>query len=307
MKVRKVGLFFMVIFFIAGVGLAYLTAGRTEVPVSGSDALYQKIEEQKSNYEWKAEDARIDSVWKKTPGIIGRSVDVEASYLKMKEKGKFDPKLLVFKLVKPKVSLSDLPPSPIYRGHPEKPMVSFLINVSWGEEYIPDMIETLNKHQVKATFFIDGAFAQKFNELVQMIEEEGHTIGTHGYNHKDMGRMTKEEARNNLEQADEWLFALTKTKVKYFAPPSGSYNMAAVEAAHEMGMETVLWTVDTIDWKKPTQDVLVNRVMGRIHNGATILMHPTEVTADSLPDLIESIKKENYRIGSLPTLLSEER
>ncbi|SFK27911.1 probable sporulation protein, polysaccharide deacetylase family [Halobacillus dabanensis] len=306
MSFRIVGLLFICLSFFTGLGLAYLTVNEA-VTVNKDDSLYQKIESEKSNYEWEAEDAKIDSVWKKTPGIVGRTVDVEASYKKMKKEGNYDPKLLVYKLVRPKVSLEDLPASPIYRGHPEKQMVSLLINVSWGEEYIPDMVEILNKHQVKATFFIDGAFANDFTHLVQMIEEEGHTLGSHGYKHKDMAQMSKQEARNNLEQANDLLFALTKEEIKYFAPPSGSFNTGTVEVADEMGMETILWTVDTIDWKKPTKDVLISRVMNKIHNGATILMHPTQVTVDSLPVLIEKIKAKEYKISSLPKLLSEER
>lgn len=283
-----------------------MTVGEA-VTVNKDDSLYQKIESEKSEYVWEAEDAKIDSVWKKTPGIVGRKVDVDASYKNMVKEGSYDPQRLVFKLIKPKVSLEDLPASPIYRGHPEKEMVSFLINVSWGEEYIPEMVEILSEHQVKATFFIDGVFADKFTHLVQMIEEEGHTLGSHGYNHKDMRAMSKQDAKVNLEQADDLLFALTKEKIKYFAPPSGSYNSEVVEAADEMGMETVLWTVDTIDWKKPTKAVLISRVLDKVHNGATILMHPTQVTVDSLPDLIKQIKGKGYKIGALPKLLSEER
>ncbi|MCA0983279.1 polysaccharide deacetylase family protein [Halobacillus yeomjeoni] len=307
MRLRVVALWSVLIFICLGFGLAFMETQQQLSPVSKTTDLYEVIESRKAQYEWKPENARIDSVWKKTPGIEGREVDVDASYKKMKKKGKFDPKLLVYKSIKPERSMEDLDPSPIYRGNPKKEMVAFLVNVSWGEEYLPGMLKTLADKQVKANFFIDGAFAEKFTDHVQMIEEQGHLIGSHGYKHKDMGRMSKEQAKLNLEQADDLLFALTKTKIEYFAPPAGSYNQGTVEAAHDMGMETILWTVDTVDWKKPTTDVLIERVMGKLHNGATILMHPTQVTEKSLPALIDAIRQEGYRIGTLPTLLSEER
>ncbi|MBA2174061.1 polysaccharide deacetylase family protein [Halobacillus locisalis] len=294
-------------FFFLGIGLAFYTNSAEEMPVYKADELYEEIKESKPTYEWEAKDATLDSVWKKTPGINGRKVDVEASYEKMKENGEFDPKRLVFKTVSPKVTMEDLPISPIYRGNPEKEMVSFLINVSWGEDYLPGMIKTLSEKNVKANFFIDGAFARDFTDLVQMIDEEGHTIGSHGFGHKDMGRMSKQQAIVNLETANEFLFALTKQKISYFAPPSGSFNSATVEAADELGMETILWTVDTIDWKKPTKDVLIERVTNKVHNGATILMHPTQVTENSLSALIDQIREKGYRIGALPQLLSPER
>ncbi|UOQ43010.1 polysaccharide deacetylase family protein [Halobacillus salinarum] len=293
-------------FFLLGVSLAFISMNDQTQTTSGTDDLYEEIISNKAKYEKPAENAVIDKVWKKTPGIEGRAVDVQASYNKMKKDGVFNEKMLVYKRVKPDISLEDLPSSPIYRGHPDKNMVALLINVSWGEEYIPDMVKIFSKYHVKATFFIDGAFASKHKELVQMIEDEGHTIGSHGYLHKDMAQMSENQAEINMEKANEVLYALTNKKVKWLAPPSGSFTMNTVIAADKLGMETILWTVDTIDWKQPTKQVLLQRVLGKVHNGATILMHPTQVTVDSLPELIEQLKK-NYRIGSVPTLLSENR
>src|SRR5690625_6887363 len=69
-------------------------------------------------------------------------------------------------------------------------------------------------------------------------------------------------------------------------------------------METILWTVDTIDWKNPSVSVMINRVMGNIHPGATILMHPTESVAQGLENLIDEMKHEKYKIGTIEDLLS---
>lgn len=102
----------------------------------------------------KPQDAYIDRVWKKTAGRNGLEVNIEKSYEKMKETGIFDESKLVFDQISPEVSLMDLDGSPIYRGHPEKDMVAFFINVSWGEEHIPEMLRILKENQVKATFLL---------------------------------------------------------------------------------------------------------------------------------------------------------
>ncbi|NAP01404.1 hypothetical protein FRY77_36290, partial [Halomonas sp. MG34] len=101
-----------------------------------NNALYKEIEKQAKAYEEEPIDPYIDDVWKKTPGRNGLEVDVTKSYERMREKGEFDDALLVYKQIAPKVSLEDVPSSPIYRGNPEKEMVSLLINVSWGTEYV---------------------------------------------------------------------------------------------------------------------------------------------------------------------------
>lgn len=120
-----------------------------------------EIEEKSKEFEQPPVDAYIDDVWKKTPGRNGIKVNIDKSYEKMKDKGVFDESLLVYKEIPPKVKLADLQASPIYRGHPEKEMVSFLINVSWGTEYIPDILKTLNDHKVKATFLLKESGQKK--------------------------------------------------------------------------------------------------------------------------------------------------
>lgn len=72
-------------------------------------------------------------------------------------------------------------------------------------------------------------------------------------------------------------------------------------------MKTVMWTVDTVDWKKPTPETLINRVISKIDNGSIVLMHPTEATAKSLNRLIALIKEKELKIGTVSDLMNEER
>lgn len=121
--------------------------------VFAQDNLYEEIQKHAKQYEIAPQNAMIDKIWKATPGYNGRQVDMEASYNNMKKLKKFDQKHLEFKEVSPSVHLEDLSPAPIYRGHPNKKMVGLTINVAWGNEYLPRILEILKKHDVKATFF----------------------------------------------------------------------------------------------------------------------------------------------------------
>ncbi|MFG6148866.1 polysaccharide deacetylase family protein [Halobacillus sp. B23F22_1] len=278
----------------------------SSIPTSTTSSLYNTIKEKQNDYYIPPEDARIDKVWKKTPGLNGKKVNVDESYQNMKKDGKFIENKLIYEPVSPKTSIDDLPPSPIYRGHDQKDMVSFLINVSWGEEYIPDILKILSDHDVKANFFIDGAFAQRHKQLVTMIAEDDHIIGSHGYNHPDFSKMDAASTEENLQRTNNILKAFTDNEIEWFAPPSGSFSNITVTTADKLNLETILWSVDTIDWRKPTKEVLIHRVTTKVHNGATILMHPTEVTLLSLEDLITQLK-EDYKIVDFPQLISEKR
>jgi len=282
-------------------------SNRIQQAAKTEDDLYKEIETKSVKYAKVPEDAKIDRVWKKIPGRNGLKVNVDKSYKQMKEEGTFDPSLLVYDQVEPSVTLNDLPAEPIYRGHPEKQMTALLINVSWGKEYIPTILNELKENNVKATFFIEGKWAKEHSDFVKMIDEQGHTIGNHAYNHPDMAHLSKKEAAKQIQQTNEIIEAITGEKPKWFAPPSGSYNDQVVSAADKMDMQTILWTVDTIDWKNPTVSVMVNRVKKKVHPGATVLMHPTSSVAQGMDLMIRAIKEEGYQIGTIDTLLSKKR
>lgn|SRR5699024_5253974 len=122
-----------------------------------------------------------------------------------------------------------------------------------------------------------------------------------------MARLNNQEIETQIKQTNEILTAITGETPTYFTPPSGSFKDEVVKIASEEGMETILWTVDTIDWKKPSVSVMINRVNDNVHPGAIILMHPTPVIAEGLDELITLLKDKDFRLGRLDTLLSTER
>ncbi|SFA76842.1 probable sporulation protein, polysaccharide deacetylase family [Lentibacillus halodurans] len=271
------------------------------------DSLYDEIRTKSENYEEAPQNAVIDKVWKKMPGRNGVKVNVDKSYEQMKKNEVFDETLLVYEQIPPEITREDLPAAPIYRGHPDKDMVALLINVSWGTEHIPVILNILKEHNVKATFFIEGKWAMENTDYVKMIHEQEHVIGNHAYNHPVMSRLARQDMIEQISQTNEILEAITGETPKWFAPPSGDYNDQVVETADEQNMETILWSVDTIDWKNPSVSVMMNRVNNNIHPGATLLMHPTSSIVEGLDSLIKSIKEKGYKIGTVDTLLSAER
>ncbi len=265
-----------------------------------------EIQTKAKRYEIPPQDAVIDRVWKAIPGYNGLKVNVEASYQNMKKDGTFDKRKLVYEQISPKVHLKDLPPEAIYRGHPEKPMVTFLVNVAWGNEYIPKMLEVLKKYNVQATFFLEGRWVKNYPDMAKMIADAGQEIGNHSYSHPDLKTMSNEAIRRELKKTNEVIEATTGVKCKWFAPPSGSYRDDVVKIAHDLKMGTIMWSVDTIDWQKPSPSVIVERVTSKLHPGAIILMHPTLSTAEALEPLIKAIKQK-YEIGNVSMLLDEKR
>lgn len=287
---------------------SYFLQKKNWLPVDrGLPSVLAQIENYKAEHDELPEDAYIDPVWKKTPGRNGRVINIRASHEKMKRANLFDEDKLVYETIKPNIQLEDLEASPIYRGHPKKQMIALMINVSWGEEFLPDIVRVLEEEQVKATFFVEGKWAKAYPELVQLLVEEGHAIGNHAYNHPDMATLSRDEMEEQIDETNQILQALTGKRPHWFAPPSGSYNMDVVDVADELEMETILWTVDTIDWQNPSASVMINRVMSNIHPGATVLMHPTRPVADGLEQLIKDIKAKKLKLGTINELMKSDR
>ncbi len=283
------------------------TEGIAISPEDKSSALYREIQEISGEYKIEPIDAAVDRVWKAIPGYNGLEVDIDASYRAMQSDGLFDRDKIVLKEISPRVHLEDLDPEPIYRGNPEKPMVAFLINVAWGDEYIPGILESLDKHQVKATFFFDGSWTKKSPDLAREIHEGGHEIGNHAYSHPDLQRYSREETREEIRKTNEVIEETLGVKPIWFAPPSGSFNEATVQVADELGMKTILWTVDTVDWRKPATQEMVSRVVSQVENGSMILMHPTQPTAEGIDAMITGIREKGYLLDTVSSLMDEKR
>nr|WP_254450425.1 polysaccharide deacetylase family protein [Cohnella herbarum] len=252
----------------------------------------------------------IDRVWKAIPGYDGRVVDVKATYLKAKLIG-FKPENAkgfpwIYRSVKPKLALDDLPMEPIYRGNFAKPMVGLMINVAWGDEFLLPMLQILSETGVKATFFFDGTWLAKHMDTAQNILAQGHELSNHAYTHPDMSKLSAARQREEIGKTEQLLKKLGVKNV-WFAPPSGYYNSETVKVASEYGLRTVLWTLDTIDWQKPEPSSVVSKIYRKVGPGTLILMHPTSTSQGALRGMIKAIRDKGFVPGTVSETLSSER
>lgn len=193
---------------------------------------------------------------------------------------------------------------PIYSGSTLKKAVAFTCNVDWGNEYIESMLEVMEKENIITTFFITGRWAAKYPELTAAIAGRGHIIGNHGYSHQDHSRLNYEQNMQDIGRTQDVLVSIIGYKPKYFAPPSGAFNNDTLKAAGDLGCKVILWSIDTIDWKRDGTDKIIKRVFNKLHNGGIILMHPTDQTAEALPLIIEEIRNRGYEILSLEYIVN---
>jgi len=195
----------------------------------------------------------------------------------------------------PAMTTSDVN-EPIFQGNSGAKAVALTVNVDWGEEYIPAMLKQFKAADAKVTFFVTGRWAEKNPVLLKQMAQAGHSIQNHGYRHLHFNSLSPDQGSAEIKKAEEVIRGITGTKTRYFASPYGEFNANVVAAAHNIDYKLIMWSVDTVDWKRPLPETIVSRVMKKAHNDAIILMHPTEPTLKALPEMLRQLQAEKYQL-----------
>jgi peptidoglycan-N-acetylglucosamine deacetylase len=290
---------------LTGYLVFHATPDQAAVVHADEQKLRQQVEQLAKEKRKPPIDAKMDRIWKAIPELNGVEVDVEATVEQSKKTNSGIS--LVYRQIPPKIKLDDLGPQPIYRGNPEKRQMALMINVAWGTEYIPQILEILRAYHVQSTFFLDGSWLKKNPDIAKMILAAGHEIGNHAYSHPDMARISRERAVREIVRTNDLIKQTLGITPTLFAPPSGSYTGETVRLAAEQHMRTILWTLDTVDWKKPPAETISRKIISQATNGALVLMHPTAPTVGALRSMIPELQKKGYRLVTVSELLSPVR
>lgn len=197
--------------------------------------------------------------------------------------------------------------TPIYSVEIPQKKVSITFDCAWGGEDIPQLIDILNKYNIKATFFIVGSWMDKYPENVKALYKAGHEIANHSDNHLDMTGISEETIRNEIINADQKIEKLTGSKNNLFRAPYGAYNDKLLRTAKSIDRYVIQWDVDSLDWKELGVDSIISRVTEKVKNGSIILFHnDTKYTLQSLPSVIEKLKSQGYEFVKVSELIMKE-
>ena len=138
---------------------------------------------------------------------------------------------------------------------------------------------------------------------------EGHIVGNHTYHHPDMSKISdKASFEKELKDLETLYTQVTgQTMKKYYRPPQGKYSENNLKMAQEMGYKTFFWSLAYVDWyqdKQPSKEEAFQKLLGRIHPGAIVLLHSTSSTnAEILDELLTKWKEMGYTFGTLEELV----
>ncbi len=196
-----------------------------------------------------------------------------------------------------------------YVGNPNEKTIYLTFDAGYENGNLPKILDTLKQHHTPATFFVVGTFVESNPDLVKRMVDEGHAVGNHTWNHPDMSKLTtKEEFFKELDSVEKKFNEITGAHMqKYYRPPQGKYSEANLQMAKEFGYHTFFWSLAHVDWQQdnqPSKEQAFDKLIGRIHPGAIVLLHTTSSTnAEILDELITKWESMGYTIKPLEHLI----
>lgn len=198
---------------------------------------------------------------------------------------------------------------PIYCVDTEEKKIALSFDAAWGNEDTRQILEILEKHQVKVTFFMTGEWVSNFPEDVKAIYEAGHDLGNHSGTHPDMTTLSDSQKTEELMDVHNKVKELTGFDMFLFRPPFGAYDNQVITNAKENGYYTIQWDVDSLDWKDYGVDAIIDTVCNHKHLGcgSIILCHNgATYTAQALDAMITNLKGQGYEFVPISELIYRE-
>lgn len=155
------------------------------------------------------------------------------------------------------------------------------------------ILDTLKKYNIKATFFMLGSMVDTYPDVVKKIHEAGHDIGNHTYDHKDLTKLDEASIKQEIDSTNQKIEKLTGEKPTLLRPPYGAYNERVTKV--EPNMSIALWNIDTLDWKTHNPTAILGEVKKELQPHSIVLMHDIhQDSADSLENVIKFLKSQDY-------------
>lgn len=198
---------------------------------------------------------------------------------------------------------------PIRRVQRTEKLAALTFDTCRDSENLREILDILEKRQVKTTFFVSGDWAGAHPEDVREIAEAGQELGVCGREYRDMRGLSGDEAREELAEVKEQVQELGGQPVTLFRPPGGDAGGRLVRSAEDCGLVTVSWDVDSLDWKDYGAEDIIERVAGPegIQEGSIVLCRTeSRYTAEALEGMLAAIEEQGYELVTVSSLLYQE-
>jgi peptidoglycan/xylan/chitin deacetylase (PgdA/CDA1 family) len=206
----------------------------------------------------------------------------------------------------------------VWNGNKARKVVALTFDDGPKPEFCQPILEILDRYGACATFFVVGREAQDNPDLIMRMEDSGHETGNHTYSHISIKDMSVGEALGDIQKCSEVIYSITGKQPKYFRPPGGGYNNGVSKGLKKMGLKTVYWSFNAVDYNDMTPGYevpedyqavakeLSKRIVDKVSPGTIILLHNgSEQTVIALPFILGELKNKGYGFVTISDLIEE--
>ena len=195
---------------------------------------------------------------------------------------------------------------PVYSVETDEKKVAISFDAAWGNEQTSELLDILDRYEVKATFFLVGQWVDNYPDSVKEIAKKGHDVENHSNTHAHMPELSLEGMTEEIVSCNDKIKALTGKCPTLFRPPYGDYNNNVVGTVKNQNMYCIQWDVDSLDWKDLSAAEITNRITSKIQPGSIVLLHNgAKNTPEALPSIIEGIRAQGYELVPISELVPE--
>ena len=193
---------------------------------------------------------------------------------------------------------------PIYSVETQEKKLAISFDCAWGVDYTEQLLKTMAQNDVRCTFFAVQFWVEKYPEYVKKIVAAGHEMGTHSRTHSYMSKLSQAEIQDEISTSSQAIEKLTGQKVTLFRPPYGDYDNLLIDTVSAMGLYSIQWDVDSLDWKNLSATEIAMRIINSAKNGSIILCHNNGLhTAEALPLIFSTLKNRGYTFVPISELI----
>ncbi|HWM26091.1 MAG TPA: polysaccharide deacetylase family protein [Chthoniobacterales bacterium] len=170
----------------------------------------------------------------------------------------------------------------------------------------PQLLDLLAAHRMKATFFVVGQCVVDHPEILRRAVREGHEIASHSWSHPNLGKMSDEAVRRELQKTDDAIVAAIGKRPTLMRPPYGSITARQKRWIHDdFGYRIIIWDVDPLDWKRPGPSVVCSRILKETRPGSIILAHDIHPpTLEAMPATLDQLDRKGFKCVTVSDLLA---
>lgn len=164
--------------------------------------------------------------------------------------------------------------------------------------FTPQVLRLLRQYRVRATFFCIGRQVQRYPYLLQQMYQAGEVIGNHTWSHPNLTRLSSDAIQQQLRSTSLIIQQTIGVPPEIFRPPYGATNARVRGIAAQLGLQQIMWTIDTRDWRQPGVRAIVNAVLTNAKNGSIVIMHDgggdRSQTVQALPQIITGLQQRGF-------------